>query len=58
MNDDRILIVIPAYNEEGRVGDVVRDVKRTLPLADVLVVDDGSADGTAAEAAGAGAITL
>jgi glycosyltransferase involved in cell wall biosynthesis len=58
MNDDRILIVIPAYNEESRVGDVVRDVKRTLPRADVLVIDDGSADGTAAEAQDAGAIAL
>jgi len=58
MNNDRILIVIPAYNEETRVGDVVRDVKSTLPHVDVLVVDDGSADRTAAEAAEAGAITL
>lgn len=58
MNDDRILIVVPAYNEAGRVGKVVRDVRSNLPLADVLVVDDGSADGTAAEAAQAGAITL
>lgn len=58
INDERILIVIPAYNEQGRVGDVVRDVRSHLPRADVLVVDDGSADGTAAEAAKAGAITL
>jgi glycosyltransferase involved in cell wall biosynthesis len=58
MNDDRILIVIPAYNEVGRVGDVVRGVISTLPGADVLVVDDGSADDTAMEAAAAGATTL
>lgn len=54
----RILIVIPAYNEEGRVGPVVADVQRTLPAVDIVVVDDGSADGTAAEATAAGAITL
>ena len=58
MNDDRVIIVIPAYNEAGRVGEVVRDVRSALPIADVLVVDDGSADQTAAEAAEAGAITL
>lgn len=51
------LVIIPAFNEQGRVGDVVRDVRRTLPSADVLVIDDASADATAAEAAQAGAIT-
>jgi glycosyltransferase involved in cell wall biosynthesis len=55
---EKLLIVVPAYNEEGRVGRVVRDVKGVLPAADVLVIDDGSADGTAAEALGAGAITV
>jgi glycosyltransferase involved in cell wall biosynthesis len=52
------LIIIPAYNEEGRVGQVVRDVRSTFPGADVLVIDDGSADGTAAEARRSGAMTL
>jgi len=54
------LIVVPAYNEQGRVGAVVRDVRTTLPGVDVLVVDDGSADGTAREAreAGAGVLSL
>jgi len=53
-----LLIIIPAFNEEGRVGKVVRDVKRSLPQADVLVVNDASSDGTAAEATAAGAITV
>jgi glycosyltransferase involved in cell wall biosynthesis len=52
---ERMLVVIPAYNEQGRVGRVVRDVLHHLPTADVLVIDDGSADGTAREAAQAGA---
>jgi glycosyltransferase involved in cell wall biosynthesis len=47
--------VIPAYNEQGRVGGVIAEVQATLPGVDVLVVDDGSADGTAAEARDAGA---
>jgi glycosyltransferase involved in cell wall biosynthesis len=51
-------MVIPAHNEQGRVGEVVRDVKRQLPEADVLVIDDASSDHTAAEARDAGAITL
>jgi glycosyltransferase involved in cell wall biosynthesis len=54
----KVLIVIPAYNEAGRVGAVVADVRHTLPEADVLVIDDGSEDATSAEAASAGAIAL
>ena len=56
----RMLVVIPAYNEAGRVGRVIADLHAALPAADVLVINDGSADATAAEAAAAGAhvITL
>ncbi len=46
---------MPAFNEQGRIGPVVADVRATLPTADILVIDDGSADDTAAEAYGAGA---
>lgn len=53
-----LLIIVPAYNEEGHVGRVIADVKAALPRADVLVVNDGSADGTAAEAQDAGATVL
>lgn len=55
---DGRLIVIPAYNESGRVGAVVRDVLDTLPGVDVLVIDDGSADDTADEAEAAGALVV
>jgi len=49
----RTAVVVPAYNEERTVGEVVRSVR---PVADrVFVVDDGSTDGTAAAAAAAGA---
>jgi glycosyltransferase involved in cell wall biosynthesis len=50
MASERTLIVIPAFNEAGRVGTVVRAVHEVLPGADVLVVDDGSTDGTGSEA--------
>lgn len=52
------VLVIPAYREAGRVGAVVREVRAIgLPL-DVLVVDDGSPDGTADEARAAGATVV
>ena len=55
-----LLIIIPAWNEAETVEDVVTDVHRTLPHADVLVVDDGSTDATGdlARAAGARVLTL
>jgi glycosyltransferase involved in cell wall biosynthesis len=55
---ENVLIVIPAYNEASRVGSVVRDVRRVLPSADVLVIDDGSADHTGREAVRAGATVV
>ena len=58
MQDERVLIVVPAYNEAGRIGPVVRDVRATLPSADVLVIDDGSGDATADEALDGGASVL
>jgi glycosyltransferase involved in cell wall biosynthesis len=58
VGQERVLIVIPAYNEAGRIGPVVRDVRAELPTADTLVIDDGSADGTADEAYAAGAAVL
>jgi len=53
---DPIWVLIPAYNEEGRIGDVVTHAR---PYADrVVVVDDSSCDGTSAAAAAAGATVL
>lgn len=50
----RVLVVIPALNEQGRIGTVVRGVRAQVE-ADVLVVDDGSTDTTTTEATEAGA---
>ena len=52
---DSLLILVPAFNEEGAVGEVVRGVQAAMPAADVLVVDDCSHDATVAVARGAGA---
>jgi glycosyltransferase involved in cell wall biosynthesis len=42
----KLLVVIPAYNEEACIRQVVRGVQAHIPWADVLVVDDGSSDDT------------
>lgn len=52
------LIVMPAFNEQECVGDVVREVFATLPGANCLVISDGSTDDTATVAAAAGATVL
>jgi glycosyltransferase involved in cell wall biosynthesis len=53
MDKAKIAAVIPAYNEEKHIGDVVRRTRQQLD--DVLVVDDGSQDKTADNARAAGA---
>ncbi|HEY42991.1 MAG TPA: glycosyltransferase family 2 protein [Anaerolineae bacterium] len=52
MNEDKILALIPAWNEEAFIGPVIEATRAQLP---VLVVDDGSQDGTPDLASSAGA---
>lgn len=54
----RLMIIVPALNEEGAVGGVVRSLKETLPGVPVVVIDDDSEDGTALVAEKAGADVL
>jgi hypothetical protein len=49
------LAILPALNEEGSIGRVIREIREVDPGFDILVVDDGSIDGTAEEAERAGA---
>lgn len=58
MSDGRALVLIPAYNEERNIAAVVHEVRAKLPGWPILVVDDGSEDGTAPAARGAGAPTM
>jgi glycosyltransferase involved in cell wall biosynthesis len=55
---DRLLILIPAFNEEGAVGSVISEIKAMYPDLPILVVDDCSGDATIGVARGAGADVL
>jgi glycosyltransferase involved in cell wall biosynthesis len=56
--DEKILVVIPAYNEHGRIGEIVKAVKRILPSVKTLVVNDCSSDDTGSESVEAGAVVV
>jgi polyprenyl-phospho-N-acetylgalactosaminyl synthase len=49
-------VVIPLHNEAAVIGEVVRELRKELP--DVVCVDDGSTDASAAEARDAGAVVV
>src|SRR4051794_31532658 len=57
MRNDTIVFV-PAWNEEDNLGPVLDELRSELPEADVLVVDDGSTEGTADVARAGGAEVL
>ncbi|MCX5657715.1 MAG: glycosyltransferase family 2 protein, partial [Candidatus Omnitrophica bacterium] len=42
----KTLIIIPAYNEESTILDVIGDIRAYMPGARIVVVDDGSKDST------------
>jgi glycosyltransferase involved in cell wall biosynthesis len=54
----KVTVLVAAYNEGPVIGDVVRKALAALPAGEVLVVDDGSTDGTDRAAAAAGARVL
>lgn len=61
MQNRRLVVMIPAYNEEASIGQVIKAVPRNIPgVAEikVLVVDDGSTDQTVGNASEAGADTV
>jgi len=46
MGVDDLLVLIPAYNEAASLPSVLAEVRALVPGADILVIDDGSSDGT------------
>lgn len=43
---DKVLVIIPAFNEEENIVEVITAIKQSYPSFDLLVVNDGSADNT------------
>jgi glycosyltransferase involved in cell wall biosynthesis len=52
---DTVSVVIPAMNEAGAIASVVRGLTDAAAWREIIVVDDGSSDGTGEQAAAAGA---
>ena len=49
---DRVVVLIPTYNEKDNLPRIVGRVRTSVPSADILVLDDNSPDGTGAVADG------
>ncbi|MGP4059107.1 glycosyltransferase family 2 protein [Halobacillus sp. H74] len=52
----RIAVLLPCYNEEQTIGEVIEDFRKELPEADIYVYDNNSKDRTSEVAAEHGAI--
>ena len=55
---DRLLVIVPALNEEAAIARVVSEIRENVPGTPVLVIDDSSSDGTVQAARDAGADIL
>jgi len=51
----KTLTIIPAFNEEKTIAQVISGVRKSAPYCDILVINDGSSDSTAVRAKAAGA---
>ncbi len=58
LNKEKVLIIIPAFNEERQIANVIERVKIEIPEAQILVINDGSSDATEKKAKEAGARVL
>lgn len=57
-NQDKILIIVPSYKEEKNILKVIAGLKKYEPSLDILIIDDGSRDGTQAIAKRCGVKTI
>lgn len=46
----KVSVIVPAYNEAEAICDTLRAIRENVPCEELIVVDDGSADGTAERA--------
>jgi len=56
--ENKIMVLIPTYNEEESIGQVIRGARKSLPQADIVVVDGESSDSTEEIARKSGVIIL
>ena len=52
----KVSVVLPAFNEAAGIGDTIKKIKALYPDYEIIVVDDGSSDGTLEVAIDAGVI--
>jgi glycosyltransferase involved in cell wall biosynthesis len=55
MEEKKVSIIIPAFNEEKTIADIVSRIQGLHPFAEIIVINDGSTDNTAAAALESGA---
>ncbi len=55
---NKTLVIIPVYNEEMSIKDVIDEIRKALPGSDVLVINDGSLDTSSEAAKSSGAMVL
>jgi glycosyltransferase involved in cell wall biosynthesis len=54
LSSAKILIIVPAFNESGNIVRTITDIRKQYVPVDIVVIDDGSKDSTAKEAAATG----
>lgn len=58
MNGQKVSVIIPAFNEEKTIGEIVNRIRGYLPECEIIVINDGSDDDTAKVAQDSGAIVF
>jgi glycosyltransferase involved in cell wall biosynthesis len=58
MSQTKVSVVIPVFNESQNIGELIQQIKQRYPDFEIVVVDDGSVDNTAAVATDAGALVI
>ncbi|MDA8105522.1 MAG: glycosyltransferase family 2 protein [Nitrospiraceae bacterium] len=54
----KYLVIMPAFNEEKTIGHVIAEAQKNIPFCDILVINDGSEDGTKTIAASGNAAVV